>query len=93
MKKLITSLLIVAGAAQAGVFATLRNNAGGMMVLLDEKCSSGTGSIIYSMARDLPTQWGCWVYDGYMVHVRWADGEIRSYPGSAWTVNSQGKSL
>lgn len=86
MKSFFASLILVAAAAHAGVFATSKNSAGGILVLLDEKCGDRAGSIAYTQANGMRTIFGCWLWDGKMVHIRWDDGEIRSYPASIWTI-------
>lgn len=90
MKKLLLSLLLAAAAAQAGVFATSKNTAGGMMVLLDEKCNDRAGYIAYTQASGAATIFGCWLFDGKMIHIRWSDGDVRSYPAENWTVEGRG---
>lgn len=80
------SALLFAVAAQAAVFATAKNNAGGMLVLLDEKCTNKPGYIAYTQASGMPTMFGCWLWDGKMVHIRWSDGEVRSYPAGLWII-------
>lgn len=82
-----------AGAAYAAIFAIGRNNAGGMMVLTDEKCNGSGGRVAYTELKDYPTLFGCWVYDGLMIHVRWNDGDVRSYPTDMWVIPNKGKDL
>lgn len=91
MKKLMIVLALCAGMAQAETIATLRNKAGGLIVLTDvvtERCKGFAGAV-YTISDNNQTQWGCWMSDELMVHVRWSDGDTRAYPIDNWTINEE----
>jgi len=93
MKKLVLMLALVSSLAQAGIIAITKNDANGLMVLTDVKCSQKTGRVIYSEIPGANTIFGCWFADELMVHVEWSTGDTRSYPISIWQVikKQQGK--
>ena len=85
----IACLACLSITVQADTVATLRNKGGGLIVLTDvqtEVCKDFAGSV-YSTNENSKTLWGCWFSDDLMVHVKWNDGDIRSYPISAFEVN------
>ena len=90
MKKIAIAMLAFAGfAATADTVATLRNKAGGVIVLTDvqtDTCKAFAGSV-YTTVDNGKSLWGCWFSDDLMVHVRWSDGDTRAYPINAFEVN------
>lgn len=85
MKKLIAILgLAVTLNAQAKPILETNNNGGGKMVLTDEFCNDNTHKLAFSQVAGVSTLLGCWVGDGQFVHIRWYDGDLRSYPYSTW---------
>lgn len=84
-------LLALCGLAHADTIATLRNKAGGLIVLTDvvtERCKGFAGAV-YTISDNNQTSWGCWMSDELMVHVRWSDGDTRAYPIESFTVNDE----
>ena len=71
--------------AFGGVVAETNNNIGGKIVLLSEKCENGTSYLAYSVANGQSTLIGCWAMDESHIHIKWSDGDIRSYPMHVWT--------
>lgn len=86
MKFIIALLALVALQVNANALWTMRNDtATGSIVLTDVNCSDGTGQLAYSYSDGSNTLYGCWVADGYMVHVGWSGLGRRTYPGTGWT--------
>lgn len=80
MRKLLLALLFVCSSAFADTAAYLQNQAGGQIVLTDTLCSgAGTTYMAYSSIPGRQTIWGCWFSDQVNVHIRWNDGDFRSY--------------
>jgi hypothetical protein len=91
MKKFLMCLMLCAGMAHADIIATLRNKAGGLIVLTDvsiDRCKNYAGTA-YATGSDSKTTWGCWFSDDLMVHVRWTDGDTTAYPLENFTVNEE----
>ena len=92
MKKLLLSLLLVAGIANAEILATLQNRAGGIMYFTDTKCPTQSNpywKIIYSTLSGGGTVWGCWLYDSGMVHVRWENGNTSAFDSRELTLTNR----
>lgn len=90
MKKIFI-LLALCGLAHAETIATLRNKAGGLIVLTDvqtDRCRDFVGAV-YSTMENNQTSWGCWFTDDLMVHIRWSDGDTRAYPIENFTINTE----
>ncbi len=91
MKKLLIFLALWCGLANADIIATLRNRAGGLIVLTDvsiDRCKNYAGTA-YTTGSDSKTSWGCWFSDDLMVHIRWTDGDTTAYPIENFTVNEE----
>jgi hypothetical protein len=90
MKKLLLALAFC-GFAHADTVATLKNKAGGLIILTDvvtEQCRNFVGAA-YTTRSDNQTSWGCWFSDDMMVHIRWHDGDTRAYPIDSFTINEE----
>ena len=90
---LAAAMFMVASHGDAGTVATSTNDAGGMMVITDEKCAGEKNlyvaySVIPSNGR---TMMGCWVMDDNFIFIRWNDGDVRTYPFSAWDIKTKKK--
>lgn len=79
-----TALLIFCLTAHSEAMFELRNQAGGKMILTDEKCRDNTHYLAYSMMPNYQTLLGCWSADSQYVHIGWYDGDLRSYPVGSW---------
>lgn len=87
MKKLLLLLAFVSGIAQADIAATLNNKGGGKLVLTNDVCANyPTMYLAYSSIPNRQTLWGCWYSDKIYVHIRWDDGDYRTYPLEWWTI-------
>lgn len=89
MKKLFLIFAMLAFNAQADIVAAMSNRNGGTMVLTDVDCKSGNGMVAYTQSPSVSTLFGCWWSDKIMVHITWNDGDVRSYPISAWDVDAE----
>ena len=87
MRKLTLTLLLACMGAHADTVGMVNNKGGGVIVLTDVSCKTESGYYVYSQLPNAPTQFGCWWSDDAMVHITWSDGEFRSYPLNAFTVN------
>lgn len=89
--KLLPLIALCAGLSHAEVVATLKNRAGGYIVLTDvvtDRCREFAGSV-YTTSDNNQTTWGCWFTDDVMVHIRWNDGDTRAYPIDNFSVNTE----
>lgn len=88
MKKLLLALMFVSSISFADIAATMNNKANGKLVLTSDTCAKyPTMYLAYSSMPNSPTLWGCWYSDKIYVHIRWDDGDYRTYPLEWWTVN------
>ena len=90
MRKILV-LLALCGIAHADTIATLRNKAGGVIVLTDvqtDRCRDFVGAVYATMDNN-QTSWGCWFSDDLMVHIKWNDGDTRAYPIDSFTINTE----
>lgn len=77
--------------AHADTIATMKNKAGGLIILTDvvtTQCKGFVGAA-YATADDNKTSWGCWFSDEIMVHIRWHDGDTRAYLIDSFNVNEE----
>lgn len=88
MKKLLLIAMLFSLNAEAKVIAESANKGGGKIVLTDEYCNDGSHKLAYSQMSGYPTLMGCWATDESFVHVRWYDGDLRSYPYSNWVLKN-----
>ena len=89
MKYLIgISALFMALSVQAKVIAESSNKGGGKMVVTDELCNDGKNKMAYSVMNGAQTLMGCWAYDDSYIHIRWYDGDLRSYPLENWILKT-----
>lgn len=65
------------------------NKGGGKMVLTNEKCNDKKNYLAYSYMNGQPNLWGCWAYDDSGIHIRWYDGDFRTYPYDYWILNEK----
>lgn len=91
MKSKFFLLLALCVPAFADTMATLRNSAGGQIVLTDVETSQCKGFVgaAYTTADNNQTYWGCWFSDDLMVHIRWNDGDTRAYPLRNFIINDE----
>ena len=91
MKKIILSLCLAIGIAQADTVATATNDAGGMIVITDVKCQNEKNLFVaYTvMANSSKTLMGCWTMDDNFIFIRWSDGDVRTYPFGIWDVKKK----
>ena len=87
MKRFLLALALI-GAAHAGTVATMKNNAGGMIVLTDARCDKKS-LVVYANSDTGKTMFGCWFVDDNFVFIRWNDGEIKTYPFGDWTYKAK----
>ena len=91
LRKILPVLLLWCSVAHADIIATLKNRAGGVIVLTDvptDRCKNYAGTA-YATGSDSKTSWGCWFSDDLMVHIRWTDGDTTAYPIENFTVNEE----
>lgn len=91
MKKLLLIALFLPIIGNAKAVAELRNNGGGKIVLTDEFCNDRRFKLAYSQMNNASTLLGCWAMDNSFVHIRWYDGDLRSYPLEYWNLVDQVK--
>lgn len=84
MKNLLLAALLISLPAHAEALFELRNQAGGKMILTDEKCRDNSHYLAYSMMPNYQTLLGCWSADSQYVHIGWYDNDLRSYPIGSW---------
>ena len=87
--KLFFLSLVLCGSIYAETIATMRNRAGGLIILTDvstERCKAFAG-VAYTTTEDNRSTWGCWFSDELMVHIRWPDGDPRAYPIENFTID------
>jgi len=91
MKRLLGLVLaaMTTVAAHADTVATLRNKAGGVIVLTDVTTDSCRGFVgaAYSTTSSNRTMWGCWFSDDLMVHIKWSDGDSTAYSVDVFDIN------
>ena len=74
MKKLLLILALACAPASAETWFEMRNQAGGKILLLMEKCRGGEGRMVIATTPEGANANGCWYYFADMVHVVWSDG-------------------
>ena len=90
MKKLLLTLLLAVGVAQAATVATTKNEAGGMAVLTDLPCEGRKDTFIaYTVYSGSRTLFGCWAMDDNFIFIRWSDGDVRTYPFHIWDIKTK----
>ena len=90
---LAAAMFMVASHGDAGTVATSTNDAGGMMVLSDVKCSGERDLFVaYTVVpNSSKTLMGCWTMDDNFVFIRWNDGDVRTYPFGIWDIKTKKK--
>lgn len=76
---ILPALILAATCAQADTLAEVKNDAGGKIVLLTDKCENGDQRA-YMWTKDNHTDEGCWHYDNNTVLIVWQDNGKRRYP-------------
>lgn len=71
--------------------AEIRNQGGGKIVITDEFCNDGKFKLAYSQMNGASTLLGCWGMDNSFIHIRWYDGDLRSYPLESWQLINEVK--
>lgn len=74
--------------ANAKVIAESANKGGGKLVLTDEFCNDNKNRLAYSQMSGMPTLLGCWANDDSFIHIRWYDGDLRSYTYDTWIIKA-----
>jgi hypothetical protein len=80
MNKLLCALLLLPLVATAKPIAETNNQGGGRIVLTNDKCNDPNFKLAYSQMNGASTLLGCWGMDNTFIHIRWYDGDLRSYP-------------
>ena len=80
MNKLLIALLLLPLIAVAKPIAETNNQGGGKIVLTNDKCNDPNFKLAYSQMNGASTLLGCWGMDNTFIHIRWYDGDLRSYP-------------
>ena len=79
MKKFLLALALVCSVAQAETWFEMRNQAGGKILLLMQKCSGSEGKMVIATTPEGTNVNGCWYYFADMVHIVWTDaGSIKT---------------
>lgn len=78
--------MVASMTANAKTIAESKNKGGGKIVLTDEICSDNKNLLAYSQVANASTLLGCWLTDDNFIHIRWDDGDLRSYPYNAWVM-------
>jgi hypothetical protein len=87
MNKLLVVIgLVMSLNVQAKAVVEAANQGGGKLVLTDEFCNDNQHKLAYSQTNTTSTLFGCWTGDGKFIHIRWYDGDLRSYPYEIWQV-------
>lgn len=93
--KLIVGLLCAIGlsSAQAEVFATTKNNAGGEIVLTTNtgNCTDGLRSV-FARTTEGKVTFGCWFYNDGYIYATFETGDKRVYDINGWDLNPKFKS-
>ena len=84
MRKLLIALAMLPALAQAEALFETTNKGGGKIVLTDEYCNDNRYRLAYATHPDIETQMGCWTADNSSIHIKWYEGELRSYNYSGW---------
>ena len=84
MIRLLLVLLMFPVMGKAEALFETRNKGGGKIVLTDETCSDGKHKLAYATHPDIETTMGCWSADNSNVHIKWDDGQLRSYDYEGW---------
>jgi len=63
-------------------------NGGGKIVLTDEFCNDNKNHLAYTQMSGASTLLGCWTHDDSFVHIRWYDGDLRSYSYENWIMKT-----
>lgn len=84
-------LMVITLNAQAKVIAEMYNKGGGKIVITNDLCNDNTNFLAYTTSGSIGTLVGCWNYDDSFVHIRWYDGDLRSYPMELWVVKKKFK--
>ncbi|MFN7323065.1 MAG: hypothetical protein ACK5SP_02210 [bacterium] len=82
MKKLLVCLLMFCSTTHAEAWLETRNEIGGRIVLLQNKCNDKYPSLRLMMATHPNGRvvYGCWTYFAGMVQVVYDDGTTYNYP-------------
>ena len=86
MNKLLLALLLLPMIVKAEAIAETRNSGGGKIVLTNEACNQKGFKLAYTMMNGASTLLGCWGMDSSFIHIRWYDGDLRSYPLEGWII-------
>ena len=91
MNKWLVIALFLPIIGNAKPIAETRNQGGGRIILTDELCNDGKFKLAYTQMNGASTLLGCWGMDNTFVHIRWYDGDLRSYPLEGWRLIDQVK--
>ena len=82
-------LMVITLNAQAKVIAEMYNKGGGKIVITNDRCNDNKNYLAYATSNEIGTLMGCWAYDESFIHIRWYDGDLRSYPIEAWVLKEK----
>ena len=90
IKYIVMGLLLAASLnAEAKVIAEMTNRGGGKIVITNDLCNDNKNYLAYTTSNEIGTMMGCWAYDESFIHIRWYDGDLRSYPIEAWVLKEK----
>jgi hypothetical protein len=90
MKKLILMLALVATAAQAETWLEMPNEAGGKIILMQDKCQGkNEGRFVIATTPKGDNVMGCWWYFSDMIHIVWNNGRTSSFEPSSFTAREK----
>lgn len=87
MKKGLFILLVLPAILYAETVAWTEKSGGEMVVLTDQYCT-GAGNLAYLVSDYNNTVHGCWTKDDFLVHIRWDNGEYKSYTHTSFKQNT-----
>ena len=73
MKRFLLMLVFACSTAQAETWFEMRNQAGGKILLLTQKCNGSEGKMVIATTPEGTNVNGCWYYFADMVHIVWLD--------------------
>lgn len=87
MKKILLILCLLPTFALAKEqWLEMRNNAGGKILLLLQKCDDDQGRMAIATTSEGISFNGCWYYFSEMIHIVWKHGKTSSFEPKEFTV-------
>lgn len=91
---LLCVLLASCASAEAATIATMPNQAGGEIALMDIPCADREGMfVVVGRAGTGATVRGCWVFDEPYVVVKWETDQVSMFHYSQFTLTGKGDRL